>query len=210
MNRTGGKIKLFEDAGDYEAFLLVLAEALDRQPDMRLCAYCLMPNHFHLVVWPKAHSQLSSFMQWMTMTHALRWHAHRHSGGGHLYQARFKSFPIQQDEHFLGVCRYVERNAARAKLCDLAEKWRWGSAWARNDADNPMHKRLSRWPVDRPRNWIELLNTPQKEMELSALHLAKNRGRPYGAADWARATAAKLGMESSLRPIGRPKKKKTI
>ncbi len=207
MNRTWGKIELFEDAGDYEAFLRVLAEAIARQRGMRLCAYCLMPNHFHLVLWPTIHGQLSSFMQWLTMTHALRWHAHRHSGGrGHLYQGRFKSFAIEQDGHFLGVCRYVERNAARANLCDRAERWRWGSAWARDHGDDPMHKLLSSWPVDRPPNWIESLNTPQKETELAALHAAKNRGQPYGASDWAIETAAKLGVESSLRPIGRPKK----
>ena len=112
MNRTWGKIELFEDSGDYEAFERVLAEAVKRQPEVGVCAYCLMPNHFHLVLWPKRDGVLSSFMQWLTMTHALRWHAHRRSvGRGHLYQSRFKSFAIQQDWHFLSVCRYAERNA---------------------------------------------------------------------------------------------------
>jgi putative transposase len=208
MNRSSGNIELFEDAGDYEAFLRVLAEALERLPDIRLCAYCLMPNHFHLVLWPRVHGQLSTFMQRLTMTHALRWHAHRHDGGrGHLYQARFKSFAIQQDGHFLSVCRYVERNAVRAMLCARAEQWRWSSAWARDHADEAMHKLLSPWPVDRPADWIELLNTPQHETELAALHGAKNRSRPYGGEKWSAKTAAKLGVESSLRPIGRPKKK---
>ncbi len=208
MNRTWGNIELFQDAGDYEAFLRVLAEALERQQQMRLCAYCLMPNHFHLVLWPKAAAQLSSFMQWLTMTHALRWHAHRHSGGrGHLYQSRFKSFAIQQDEHFLSVCRYVERNAVRARLCEGAELYRWSSAWARDHGDDPMHRRLASWPVPRPLDWLELLNTPQKETELAAIHGAKNRGRPYGEEAWSLKTAMKLGVESSLRPIGRPKKK---
>src|ERR1017187_6062285 len=117
MNRTWGKIDLFEDAGDYAAFEKVLVEAIEREKSVRLCAYCLMPNHFHLVLWPKQDGQLSRFMQWVSMTYAARWHAHRDSGGrGHLFQSRFKSFPIQQDGHFLKVCRYVERNALRAKL----------------------------------------------------------------------------------------------
>jgi putative transposase len=207
MNRTSSKIDLFEDAGDYEAFLRVLSEASQRGRGMRVCAYCLMPNHFHLVLWPKADGQLSSFMQWLTMTHALRWHAHRHSvGRGHLYQSRFKNFAIQRDAHFLGVCRYVERNAVRAGLCDRAESWRWSSAWARDHDDDPVRARLTDWPVQRPANWIHLLNTPQKEAELAAIHAARNRGRPYGAETWATRTAKKLGVESSLRPIGRPKK----
>ena len=101
---------------------------------MRVCAYCLMPNHFHLVLWPTADGQLSRFMQWLSMTHAQRRHAHRHSAGrGHLYQSRFKSFVIQEDGHFLSVCRYVERNAVRANLVKRAERWRWGSLWVREN-----------------------------------------------------------------------------
>jgi putative transposase len=81
MNRTWQDSKLFEDDPDYLAFEKVLAEAVDRHRGIRLCAYCLMPNHFHLVVRPKADGQLSRFMQWLSMTHAARWHAHRHTGG---------------------------------------------------------------------------------------------------------------------------------
>jgi hypothetical protein len=88
---------------------------------MRLLAYCLMPNHFHLLVWPRADGDLSQFLRWLTVTHTQRWHAHhRTAGTGHLYQGRFKSFPVQSDEHFLTVCRYVERNALRANLVGRA------------------------------------------------------------------------------------------
>ena len=59
MNRTWGKVELFEDSGDYEAFERVLGEALKREPAMKLCAYCLMPNHFHLVLWPEKDDILS-------------------------------------------------------------------------------------------------------------------------------------------------------
>src|SRR5205814_6203726 len=134
MNRTWGKIELFEDETDYAAFERVLAEAIGRVRGMRVCAYCLMPNHFHLVLWPSRDGQLSRFMQWLTMTHTQRWHAHRRSAGrGHLYQSRFKSFPIEQDHHFLSVCRYVERNPLRARLVRAAGNWRWSSLAARRD-----------------------------------------------------------------------------
>src|SRR5271154_2443491 len=84
---------------------------------MRLLAYCLMPNHFHVLLWPREDGDLSQFMRWLTVTHTQRWHAHhRTTGTGHLYQGRFKSFPVQSDEHFLTVCRYDERNALRANL----------------------------------------------------------------------------------------------
>src|SRR6266567_1735105 len=134
MNRAAPGIDLFRHDPDYAAFERTLAQAVTREPGIRLCAYCLMPNHFHLVLWPTADAQLSRFMQWLTMTHAQRWHAHRHTGGrGHLYQSRFKSFPIQADRHFLSVCRYVERNPLRAKLVKRAERWRWSSLWLRAD-----------------------------------------------------------------------------
>ena len=123
-------MQLFDDEGDYLAFLRVLGAGLERHPQARLLSYCLMPNHWHLVFWPrrKADTVLSELMRWVGTTHVRRWHKHRHSvGTGPIYQGRFKSFPIQEDDHMLTVCRYVERNALRAGLVDRAELWRWGS-----------------------------------------------------------------------------------
>ena len=205
MNRTCGGIQLFEDSNDYQAFERVLAEAMDREPTMRLCAYCLMPNHFHLVLWPREGGRLSRFMQWLTMTHTQRWHAHRDTGGrGHLYQSRFKSFPIQQNGHFLNVCRYVERNALRANLVVRAEEWRWGSLWSQQRTYALIHRRLAAWPVAMPIDWVRHVNDPQDEKELDALRLARDRGRPYGDTDWTHEIARDLGIESSMRPTGRP------
>lgn len=168
-----------------------------------------MPNHFHLVLWPKADGQLSRFMQWMTMTHTQRWHAHRRTQGrGHLYQSRFKSFPIQEDWHFLSVCRYIERNPLRANLIEKAEDWRWGSLFSLQNR-SLMHGLLADWPVDRPRDWAGRVNAAQDEQELAALRSSRDRGRPYGQAPWVTKTAGKLGIESSLRPLGRPRKPET-
>jgi putative transposase len=208
MNRTWARIELFEDAADYEAFERVLAEALgEREKSMGLCAYCLMPNHFHLVVCPEGDGQLSRFMQWVTMTHAQRWHAHRHSGGrGHLYQSRFRSFPIQEDGHFRSVCRYVEANALRGGLVRRAEDWRWSSLWVRGNRQGALAGLLATWPVAMPRDWLERVNEAQDEKELGALRQSRDRGRPYGDAAWTSSTAQRLGIESSLRAVGRPRK----
>ncbi|MEO8497102.1 MAG: transposase, partial [Planctomycetota bacterium] len=114
LNRANAKMPIFEKQGDSEAFEQVLEQAVERF-EMRLLAYCLLNNHWHLVVWPREDGELSRLVGWLTLTHTQRWHAHRHStGSGHVYQGRFKSFPVQDDEHFLTVCRYVERNAQRA------------------------------------------------------------------------------------------------
>jgi len=94
---------LFEKDGDYQAFERVLAEALHKFP-MRLLAFCLMPNHWHLVLWPHDDGDLSTFVQWLTVTHSVRWHTHYHTAGtGHIYQNRFKSFPIEGDDHLYTV-----------------------------------------------------------------------------------------------------------
>ncbi len=123
-----GRLELFEKPSDYSAFEKILAEAHHRT-SIRIAAYCLMPNHWHLLLWPRTDGELSEVMRWITVTHTQRWHAYRHSSGtGPVYQGRFKSFPVQTDEHFITVARYVERNALRAKLVERAEEWRWSSA----------------------------------------------------------------------------------
>ena len=101
LDRAVGRATLFDKATDYLAFEKVLREARDWLP-VPLLAYCIMPNHWHLVLWPRRDGDLSEYLRWLTVTHTQRWHANHHSSGtGPLYQGRFKSFPIQEDEHFL-------------------------------------------------------------------------------------------------------------
>jgi putative transposase len=197
---------LFGKAGDYSAFESLLAETVETRP-LRICGFCLMPNHWHLVLWPEKDGQLAAFMQRLTITHARRWQEHRDRVGyGHVYQSRYKSFPVASDEHFYQVMRYVERNALRANLVELAEDWRWSSLWHRIDRSPLECALLSAWPLPRPRNWTQLVNEPQTEAELAAIRLALQRGRPLGSHDWVRRTATRLGLESTLRDPHRPRK----
>jgi putative transposase len=206
LNRANGRRTIFEKDGDYAAFERVLAEAL-ALVDVRLLAYCVMPNHWHLVVWPRADGDLSRFVGWLTLTHTQRWHAHRHSAGsGHLYQGRFRSFPAQEDEHFLTVCRYVERNPLRAGLVARAEHWRWSSLWRREHGDAEAEALLSAWPLAAPRDWVRWVNAAQTSAELEALRRCVARGQPFGGPAWQQETAARLGLESTFRPRGRPRK----
>src|SRR5438067_939874 len=116
LNRAVGRATLFDKPADYAAFEKVVCQAWERS-GMRLLSYVVMPNHWHLVVWPRHDGELSTWAQWLTVTHVRRWHAHHQSAGtGPVYQGRFKSFPVQQDDHYLSVCRSVERNPLRANL----------------------------------------------------------------------------------------------
>jgi putative transposase len=195
---------LFEKDADYLAFVRVIDETLRTRP-MRICAYCLMPNHWHLILWPKNDGDLPAFMQQLTNTHVKRWKEHRREiGHGHLYQGRYKCFPVQADDHFYDAVRYVERNALRANLVRLAEQWPWSSLTL---SSRPIRgfSILADWPVPRPANWIEIVNRPQSEAELEALRKCANRGCPLGDPNWTTATARSLGIESTLRSRGRPK-----
>jgi hypothetical protein len=99
------------------------------------------------------------------------------------YQGRYKSFPVQTEDYFYSVVRYVERNALRANLVDRAESWRWSSLGCLDQKDSPAAL-LSAWPLPRPANWVEIVNEPQTEAELAALRRCVNRGTPYGDDGW--------------------------
>jgi putative transposase len=200
LNRGNGRRTVFHKDGDYAAFVKLLTQAGERT-GMRLLAYCLMPNHFHLALWPAEDGQLSAYMAWLLTAHVRRYHQHYHSSG-HVWQGRFRAFAIQEDEHLLTVWRYIERNPVRAGLVSRAELWRWSSA-AVERAGGPA---LAAGPVPQPADWVRHVNEPQTEAEVERLRLSVQRGRPFGHDVWALEAARRLGVESSLRPRGRPRK----
>jgi len=169
---------------------------------MRCLAYCLMPNHFHLVLWPRTDTELSAFMAWLTATHSKRWHAWRQTAGiGHVYQGRYKAFPVCSDISFLRLCRYVERNPLRAGLVARAEDWRWSSLAQRTRGLSTIA--LAEWPVTRPADWIELVQLDVTG-ETDELRQAVRRSSPYGPPEWRVQIAEQLQLTSSLAPVGRP------
>jgi putative transposase len=206
LNRGNARMGVFDDEADYEAFEKVLAEAVERH-ETRLLAYCLMPNHWHLLVWPRETGELSRFVGWLTLTHTQRWHAHRRSVGyGHVYQGRFKSFPVQEDDYLYAVARYVERNALRGDLVRRAEHWRWCSLyrWLHGAVEGkPV---LASWPAPRKASWVEHVNAPQSEAELAGIRRSVERGNPFGSESWSDEVIRRLGLESTVRARGRPKK----
>lgn len=200
LNRANARRTLFEDNGDYAAFERILTQACARVP-MRLLAYCVMPNHWHLVVWPRADGDLSRFMNWLTLTHTQRWHQHRHTvGEGHVYQGRFKSFPVETSEYLLTVCRYVERNPVRAGLVERAEEWRWSSAGTRGAVP------LQDWPIARPADWLHWVNKDETNDRLDAVRRSVLKGQPFGSEPWVERMVAQWNLGATLRERGRPKK----
>ncbi len=201
INRGNGGARVFHDETDYRAFLDTLTAACAQRP-MRILAYCLMPNHFHLVLWPLEDGDLGRWMQ-LLCTAQVRRHHRRHGTSGHLWQGRFKAFPIQEDAHLLAVLRYVERNPLRADLVARAEDWPWSSLSSRQ-GEPPAP--LDPGPVPRPADWGDWVNQGESAAELASLRASVVRGTPLGRENWVADTAARLGLEATLRPRGRPSK----
>jgi putative transposase len=206
LNRRVMRLPLFRKDHDYLAFERVLAGSLERPDAPGLLAWCLMPNHWHLVVLAGERTDLSTWMQWVTVTHTHRWHAHTQTAGeGPLYQGRFKSFPVQADDHFLTLCRYVEANARRAKLAKRADTWRWNSLWARRHGRSVLKRWAQAWPVNRPRDWVAQVNRAMGKEALQSVRQSVTRGVPLGNKPWQISVARSLGLDITLRPRGRPR-----
>lgn len=205
FNRANSRLRIFKKPDDFAAFEQILAEAVERF-SMRLCAWCVMGTHWHLVLWPRRDGDLSAFMKWLTVTHSHRWHAaHRNAGIGHLYQGRYKSFPVQDGEHYLTLLKYVESNPLRAGLVQHSADWPWCSLAARTGEDKPVP--LSAGPVALPRMWKKRVDS-FADTPTDAIETCLRRGRPFGDDDWSVKTAKALSLQSSLQPLGRPKKEK--
>ena len=206
INRAVARLTLFEKQEDYEAFKRVLRLAHERV-NLGILAYCVMPNHWHFVVHPETDTQVTDFFRWLTHTHTMRWHAHYHTEGtGHLYQGRFKTFPIEEDEHLLSVLRYVERNALQASLVERAEDWKYGSLWRIVHGNDDSRSLLSDWSIARPRTWRAMVNRPQNQKELDAIRKCVRKGSPYGSDRFVTQASTRLKLKHTLRERGRPLK----
>lgn len=164
VNRAVERRIIFRRPGDYRAFLRLLEEGRAKGW-VEIYAYCVMPNHWHLVLRALTDKGISNFLKWLTGTHAIRYRRYHETVGlGHLYQARFRAYILQDERHFLTVMRYVEANAGKAKLVRWAEDWEWSSAYARASGD---WRILSDPPIALPQNWCTMLDPdaiePQEE-----------------------------------------------
>ncbi len=206
LNRANGRLKIFKKPSDFEAFEQILSEAIDRF-DMRLCGYCIMSNHWHLVLWPKEDGDLSAFMKWLSVTHSHRWHkSHGPESCGHLYQGRFKSFPVQSGSYYRNLLRYVESNPLRANLVDKPHDWQWSSCAVRYGVKKPF--KIAAGPTRLAKNWLDSVedyaNIDEKEKTL--LNESIKRGAPFGEEYWQEKIATELDLKSTLKPLGRPRK----
>ena len=205
INRANGRLKIFEEEWMYQDFEYLLNE-MHEQFDMRILAYVLMPNHWHLLLYPQKDGDIGKALQWLGTAHTRRYHAQTETvGGGHLYQGRYKSFIVESDQHLLTVLKYIERNPVRARLARQAENWRWSSAHRRLSGTSKERNLLAESPVDLPRNYRSWLNVPEPSEELTAIRESIRKGIPYGRESWRSRMVERHKLEHTLREPGRPR-----
>jgi putative transposase len=202
LNRGNGKQKVFHKDKDYEALVRLMGEAKGRY-SVKILGYCLMPNHFHMVVEPVRAEELSKYMQWLMTSHVRRYHKH-YGTSGHIWQGRYKSFIIQKDDHLLTVLKYVESNPVRAGLVGSAREWAWSSH--REVIGERPRLFVDKVPIELPQAWNRWVDEPLTAREREGLRLSVNRQSPYGDSMWQKKVSCALGLESTLRSRGRPRK----
>ena len=208
INRANGRLQIFNTDEDYLLFEQLLLETKEIT-DMRILAYELMPNHWHLVLHPRNDGDLQAFMHKLSNAHTRKVHARTNTNGsGHLYQGRYKSFLVDSEKYLLAVIKYVERNAVRAKLVRFCEDWRWGSAWRRVHGTPQQQRLLDPIPVDLPDAYVSWINTEEKPEDLNRLRNSVNKSVPYGKEQWVQRMVSRHRLESTLKSPGRPRKAK--
>ena len=206
INRANGRRTIFETRDEYVHFEMLLKKAAEKF-DMRVLAYVLMPNHWHMILYPKVDGDLSLFMQWLTLTHTQQYHVWKQTTGhGHIYQGRYKSFLIETDSYLLTAIKYVERNPVRAKLVKKVENWRWGSGYRRLEGTKKEQSLLAKSPVNLPHHYQSWVNTPDREDDLTDLKISTEKGKPLGTRKWTERMIERFGLQATTRQRGRPRK----
>jgi len=205
INRANGRVPIFHTDNDYRHFESLLEEAKELT-NMRILAYCIMTNHWHLVLYPRTNTDLAEFMSWLTSTHVRQYRTKTKTiGYGHLYQDRYKSFPTESNEYCQTLIRYVEQNPLRAKMVARAEDWRWSSLWRREKGSEKEKKLLAPLPIDLPTNYLQSVNEVLKEDNLKNLRNSVNKGTPFGKDVWVERMVEEHNLGHTVRGRGRPK-----
>ncbi len=213
LNRGNNRVDVFTEDGDHEAFLEALKQTQVRYP-FKLLGYCLMTNHFHLLLQPHPGQSISRILQSLTVAHTRRYHKN-HRSSGHVWQGRFKSPVIQDDEHLLVVLRYIEANPLRAAIVSNPGEYKWSSFQHHGmGRDDPLLSPFPEWehlgstPALRRRRWRDKVRASQKEAELAVIRTSLRTGRPLGETAWVERIAQRLRIDLQPHRRGRPPKTK--
>ena len=202
INRGNRREAVFHDNYDYEKFLKLLIESKEKYA-IKIYAYCLMPNHFHLVIYTKYADSLSQGMHWISSS-SVRYYNKRYNISGHLWQGRYKSFIVQEDSYLLVLLKYVEANPKRARIVKDCIDYKYSSA--NNRIKNNENLITDEIPILLPDDWYAYINSDEKITDIESIRNCINRQAPLGDKNWKYMVSKKYNLESTINPRGRPKK----
>ena len=196
--RGARRMKTFFEQSDYLTYLDLLVE-FKALAGVDIWAYCLMPNHVHLVVVPQEKDSLATLFHHVHRRYTRGINV-REGCTGHLWQERFHSF-VMDENHLLATVRYVELNPVRARLCGRAEDWLWSSVHAHLAEEDdavvsvaPMLQRIS--------DWTGYLSQSQNNNELERIRAHGRSGRPAGDEGFVKHLQLLTGKELIKRKPG--------
>lgn len=206
LNRANAKQIIFKSQKDYQFFESTLTEAIEKF-QVRLIAYCIMPNHFHLVLYCDKDGEIQKCMQWLTVTHTQRLHVRNSTiGHGHIYQGRYKSFVVETDVYLNILLKYVEQNPLRANLVQNLKQWRWGSYYRRKYGTDKERKLLDDTFVILSGNYEDSVHQIFNDEQVTLIRESVNKGKPLGSVSWMKQMVKRFKLESCMRNRGRPRK----
>ena len=203
INRGDHRETLFHKRSDFAAFIALMAETARRIP-MRVLAYCIMKNHFHLLLWPHRGIELPEYMQVLMNLHIQRYLKHYPPASpGHIYQGRYRNVIVQNGHHVLTVARYIEANPLKAGIVERAEDYEWSSAWPHSEGiDRPV---LEPGAIERSAAWRTFVNEPMSAETIQGLEHSIRKGLPIGSPEWKNRVVAQFGLQYVTREPGRPR-----
>jgi len=202
--RGNRRLPVFFGDGDYRAYKALLAEGCAKA-GTAVWAYCLMPNHVHLILVPSHEDGLRAALGETHRRYTRHVNA-REGWRGHLWQSRFASFPMDE-AHLLACARYVELNPVRAKLARRPRAWKWSSAEAHlTGKDDGL---VSVAPLlDRAGDWKAFLGAGLETEQLDAIRGHERTGHPLGGTRFLARLKRRLGKDVTPRRPGRPARAK--
>ena len=203
--RGNRRQQTFFSEGDYKAYLDLMADWCGKY-EVQIWAYCLMPNHIHMVAVPSKKETLR-----LAIGEAHRRYTRRinfdKGWRGHLWQERFSSF-VMDEPHLLACLRYIENNPVRAKLVKQPEQWPWSSAFAHIKAENDILVKVSPALSIVQDDWKSFLSEAESFEQIETFRKHERTGRPLGSASFVQILEQKLGRILKPQKPGRKPKPK--
>ena len=203
--RGNNRATVFFDDDDRHLYLKLLGNYAHKHR-VQIWAYCLMSNHIHLLAVPEMETSLSRGIG-LTNQMYTQYLNRKQRQTGRVWQNRFFSCVVENEQYLWAVARYIERNPLKAGLAASVEEYRWSSAKAHvMGAPDPLLSADS-WLTSQERNaYREFLLTEDDESD-NAIRKATNSGRPFGSESFVDMLEFRLNQTLKPRKPGRPKKK---